>query len=114
MIFLNEIRQGTISERSVALLQSSKDVIDSEEPTRLYTHNIDVDRINTAHMAEIKGRKKLFKAKVKGNLKLAETIKRSIMAPETLELKKDAKVMFVKNNYEKGYLNGSLGKVIEV
>ncbi len=109
---LNEIRQGTISERSVALLQSSKDFIDSEEPTRLYTHNIDVDRINTAHIAEIKGRKKLFKAKVKGNLKLAETIKRSIMAPETLELKKDAKVMFVKNNYEKGYLNGSLGKVL--
>ena len=34
------------------------------------------------------------------------------MAPETLELKKDAKVMFVKNNYEKGYLNGSLGTII--
>jgi len=109
---LNEIRQGRISDRSVALLQSSKDTIDTEEPTRLYTHNIDVDRINTAHIAEIKGRKKLFKAKVKGNLKLAETIKRSIMAPETLELKKEAKVMFVKNNYEKGYLNGSLGKVL--
>lgn len=109
---LNEIRQGRISDRSVALLQSSKDIIDTEEPTRLYTHNIDVDRINTAHIAEIKGRKKLFKAKVKGNLKLAETIKRSIMAPETLELKKEAKVMFVKNNYEKGYLNGSLGKVL--
>jgi len=63
-------------------------------------------------MAEIKGRKKVFKAKIKGNLKLAESIKRSIMAPESLELKKDAKVMFVKNNYEKGYLNGSLGVVL--
>ena len=109
---LNEIRQGEVSERSIALLQSSKNTIDAEEPTRLYTHNMDVDRINTAHITEIKGRKKLFKAKVKGNLKLAESIKRSIMAPATLELKKDAKVMFVKNNYEKGYLNGSLGKVI--
>ncbi|MGI9531098.1 helix-turn-helix domain-containing protein, partial [Lutimonas sp.] len=47
-----------------------------------------------------------------GNLKLAESIKRSIMAPETLVLKKEAKVMFVKNNYEKGYLNGSLGTVL--
>ncbi len=35
------------------------------------------------------------------------------MAPESLELKKDAKVMFVKNNYEKGYLNGSLGTIIK-
>ena len=109
---LNEIRRGRVSGKSVAMLQATKDLAETEEPTRLYTHNLDVDRINTAHIAEIKGRKKIFKAKVKGNLKLAETIKRSIMAPETLELKKDAKVMFVKNNYEKGYLNGSLGKVI--
>ncbi len=109
---LNEIRQGSVSGKSVSMLQATKDLIETDEPTRLYTHNLDVDRINTAHIAEIKGRKKIFKAKVKGNLKLAESIKRSIMAPETLELKKDAKVMFVKNNYEKGYLNGSLGKVI--
>ncbi|MCP4884318.1 MAG: AAA family ATPase [Flavobacteriales bacterium] len=109
---LNEIRKGSVTEKSIGLLQSSKELVDAEEPTRLYTHNMDVDRINTAHITEIKGRKKIFKAKVKGNLKLAETVKRSIMAPETLELKKDAKVMFVKNNYEKGYLNGSLGKVV--
>jgi len=109
---LNEIRSASVSSHSIGLLQARNREIDTEEPTRLYTHNLDVDRINSQHMAEIKGRKKVFKAKVKGNLKLAETIKRSIMAPEALELKKDAKVMFVKNNYEKGYLNGSLGKVL--
>ena len=64
-------------------------------------------------MAEIKVRKKTLKARVKGNLKLAETIKRSIMEPESIELKKDSKVMFVKNNYEKGYMNGSLGRVLK-
>jgi ATP-dependent exoDNAse (exonuclease V) alpha subunit len=109
---LNEIRSGNVSPNSIKLLKSNNKEIEAEEPTRLYTHNMDVDRINGQHMNEIKGRKKVFKAKIKGNLKLAESIKRSIMAPEKLELKKDAKVMFVKNNYEKGYLNGSLGKVI--
>ena len=109
---LNEIRSGYVSPNSIELLKSNNKEIEAEEPTRLYTHNMDVDRINGQHMNEIKGRKKVFKAKIKGNLKLAESIKRSIMAPEKLELKKDAKVMFVKNNYEKGYLNGSLGKVI--
>lgn len=109
---LNEIRSASISASSIALLQSSIGEIEADEPTRLYTHNLDVDRINSQHMSEIKGRKKVFKAKIKGNLKLAESIKRSIMAPESLELKKDAKVMFVKNNYEKGYLNGSLGMVL--
>lgn len=109
---LNEIRSGHVSSNSIEILKSSNKEIEAEEPTRLYTHNMDVDRINGQHMNEIKGRKKVFKAKVKGNLKLAETIKRSIMAPESLELKKEAKVMFVKNNYEKGYLNGSLGSVM--
>ncbi len=109
---LNEIRSASVSANSIALLQSSIEEIEADEPTRLYTHNLDVDRINSQHMSEIKGRKKVFKAKIKGNLKLAESIKRSIMAPESLELKKDAKVMFVKNNYEKGYLNGSLGMVL--
>lgn len=109
---LNEIRTASVSSNSIALLESSIGEIEAEEPTRLYTHNLDVDRINSQHMSEIKGRKKVFKAKIKGNLKLAESIKRSIMAPESLELKKDAKVMFVKNNYEKGYLNGSLGMVL--
>jgi len=109
---LSEIRSASVSANSIALLQSSIGGIEADEPTRLYTHNLDVDRINSQHMSEIKGRKKVFKAKIKGNLKLAESIKRSIMAPESLELKKDAKVMFVKNNYDKGYLNGSLGMVL--
>jgi hypothetical protein len=33
------------------------------------------------------------------------------LAPEVLELKIGAKVMFVKNNYESGFVNGTLGKV---
>lgn len=110
---LNDIRAGRVSDDSIALLSQNNKSIQDDEPTRLYTHNLDVDRINSSHISAIKGRKKTFKAKVKGNLKLAESIKRSIMAPETLELKKDAKVMFVKNNYEKGYLNGSLGTVLK-
>ncbi|WKK65606.1 AAA family ATPase [Lutimonas zeaxanthinifaciens] len=109
---LNEIRTGAVSESSIVLLQSCTKPLEENEPTTLYTHNIDVDRINSTHIKGLKGRKKIFRAKVKGNLKLAETIKKSIMAPEVLELKKDSKVMFVKNNYEKGYLNGTIGTVL--
>lgn len=109
---LNEIRAGRVSDHSISLLEENNKGLKDDEPTRLYTHNLDVDRINSSHISAIKGAKKNFKAKIKGNLKLAESIKRSIMAPETLVLKKEAKVMFVKNNYEKGYLNGSLGTVL--
>ena len=109
---LNEIRTGSISQNSRAILSSNNKELDDDEPTKLYTHNIDVDRINTKHLNSIKGKKKLFHAKIKGNLKLAESVKKSIMAPEHLEIKIGSKVMFVKNNHEKGYLNGTLGNVI--
>ncbi len=109
---LNEIRTGSISQNSRAILSSNNKELDDDEPTKLYTHNIDVDRINTKHLNSIKGKKKLFHAKIKGNLKLAESVKKSIMAPEHLEIKIGSKVMFVKNNHEKGYLNGTLGNII--
>ncbi len=110
---LNEIRSGTVSESSKEILSSNNHIIASIEPTKLYTHNIDVNRINTEQLKLVKGKNKIFRAKIKGNLKLAETVKKSILAPENLILKVGAKVMFVKNNYEKGYLNGSLGNVIK-
>jgi len=109
---LNEIRSGQISQNSIDILSSNQVELDVKEPTKLYTHNMDVDRINIQHLQAIKGKKENYKASIKGNLKLAETVKRSIMAPENLQLKIGSKVMFVKNNHEKGYLNGSLGNVI--
>jgi ATP-dependent exoDNAse (exonuclease V) alpha subunit len=109
---LNEIRSGSISENSIEILSTNNEDIEEKGLTKLYTHNLDVDKINTDHLQSVKGNKKKFKAKIKGNLKLAETVKKSIMAPEILELKIGAKVMFVKNNHEKGYLNGSLGIVL--
>ncbi len=109
---LNEIRGASISSDSLQQLQMRREAAELSDPTRLYTHNQDVDRINTEHLRSIKGPKRSFKAQVKGNLKLAETVKKSIMAPENLELKKNARVMFVRNNYEKGYLNGTLGRVL--
>src|SRR5207249_2239669 len=39
-------------------------------------------------------------------------LKKSCLAPEEFILKKGAQVMFVKNNYEEGYVNGTLGEVI--
>lgn len=110
---LNEIRDGNVSENSISVLSTNNNELNASEPTKLYTHNVEVDRINREYLHSIKGRKKEFKAKIKGNLKLAETVKKSIMAPEILELKIGAKVMFVKNNHEKGYLNGTLGSVLK-
>ena len=49
----------------------------------------------------------------KGRHNLVEMLKKSCLAPETLRLKEGAKVMFVKNNFEEGYVNGTLGTVVK-
>ncbi len=112
---LNEIRTGKTSEKSWKLLKNATEnkLKNKEEPTKLFTHNYDVDTINAKHLSTLEGRTKTFKASTKGNVKLIETLKNSVLAGENLELKIGAKVMFVKNNVEKGYVNGTIGKVVE-
>ena len=60
---------------------------------------------------DLQGEIKQFTASTKGNEKLVEGLKKSVLADEFLQLKVRAKVMFVKNNYDKGYMNGTLGEV---
>ncbi len=113
-LILNEIRTGSISEKSyTTLLATSNNKLGkNEELTRLFTHNFDVDKINSEHLETLKEISKKFKAKTKGNKKLLESLKKSVLAGENLELKKGAKVMFVRNNVEKGYVNGSMGEIL--
>jgi hypothetical protein len=73
---------------------------------------MDVDSINFKHLNAIDANGRQFDAVCDGNDKLIETLKSSVRAPENLTLKKNAKVMFVKNNFDMGYINGSLGEVI--
>ena len=73
---------------------------------------MDVDSINFKHLNEIDQDPRQFDAQCDGNEKLIETLKSSVRASEALTLKKHAKVMFVKNNFDMGYINGSLGEVI--
>ncbi|XID75812.1 AAA family ATPase [Alkanindiges sp. WGS2144] len=109
---LNEIRLGQVSADSVQMLQSTQHQALEADITRLFTHNADVDQINEQHLVAIKNKAHVFEAQTEGNEKLLMTLTSSVRAPETLVLKKGAKVMFVKNNFEEGYINGTLGEVV--
>jgi ATP-dependent exoDNAse (exonuclease V) alpha subunit len=113
-LILNEIRTGDLSGKSFKTLKkAAENVLDEEiEPTKLYTHNYDVDRVNAQHLSQLSGSLKKFKAKTSGNKKLIETLKNSVLAGEELAFKIGAKVMFVKNDKEHRYVNGSLGKIL--
>jgi ATP-dependent exoDNAse (exonuclease V) alpha subunit len=109
---LNEIRSNQVTPASLDLLRNAGDQQISIVPTKLYTHNHDVDVINRAELDALKGDPQYFTATTKGNAKMLETLKKSVLADLVLSLKKGARVMFVRNNYDKGYVNGTLGEVV--
>ena len=109
---LNEMRSNNVSNSSVGKLKTLAHKYSKGDATQLFTHNVDVDRINTQKLKEIASGSSFFESEGKGNQALQESLSKSMLAPPKLELKQSAKVMFVKNNYEEGYMNGTLGEVI--
>ena len=111
---LDDIRSGEISKSSQTLLDSRmyKELEVDVTPTRLYTHNLDVDRINLEELEKLEGQARRFSYESKGTEKNIEKIFKSSLVLETLALKKGAVVIFIKNNSEAGYVNGTTGKVL--
>lgn len=110
---LNQMRAQEMEVSMYELLSATKFNQLSISPTRLYTHNINVDEENELELKKIDAESRVFFAKLKGNEKMLEGFVKSLLVGERLELKIGAKVMFVKNNHEKGYMNGSLGEVVD-
>lgn len=88
-------------------------VPDNQIVTRLYAHNIDVDSINARHLKAIDQKVNLYSMTSRGSERKVEQLKKSVLAPDKLELKIGAEVMFVANNFSSGYFNGSRGQVID-
>ena len=80
-------------------------------PTRLYTHNADVDRLNDAELAKLDAEGMRYVMQTQGGRALVQAMKASCLSPEELVLKIGAAVMFTRNNFEVGYVNGTLGVV---
>jgi hypothetical protein len=112
---LNKIRKNKVDVETLELLKSrlDKDPQSGKESTRLYTHNIDVDVVNKKYLDLLSTPKKDYHMTSKGARNLAETLKKNCLSPEVLELKKGARVMFTKNHAEGGYVNGTLGVVVD-
>lgn len=80
--------------------------------TKLYAHNLDVEQINETHLKEIEDESKTFVMETYGVQAKIDQLMKSVLAPEVLELKVGAEVMFVANNFSDGYVNGSRGTVV--
>jgi ATP-dependent exoDNAse (exonuclease V) alpha subunit len=83
-----------------------------ENITKLFSHNIDVDKVNHSELSKLDKELKSFQMSASGNAKVVETLKKGCLSPENLELKIGAVVMCTKNNPKERFVNGTLGTVV--
>lgn len=111
---LTALRHGNLRRHHVEALLERKmhrtpfdDIV-----TELYTRNVNVDSINVERLQAIDGDLHEFAMTTTGRASAVESLKKSCLAPEVLQLKKGSFVMFVKNSLEKKYVNGTLGTIV--
>ncbi len=117
---LSEIRTGEVSDDAREALRSRYNVRGDGkggapliEPTRLFTHNADVDTLNDRELDKLESiAQSEYRMETRGREPLVALLKKSCLAPELLRLKIGARVMCVKNNFDAGYVNGTLGVVV--
>ena len=105
----NDINQAHFDALSERL---GLEVPQGEAITKLYSHNQDVESINDSHLRAIEDETKTYVMETYGVQSKVDSLIKSVLAPEVLELKVGAEVMFVANNFSEGFVNGSRGKVV--
>lgn len=110
---LSAIRDNSVNDSIRSLLTSRQNlkIMSDITPTRLHTHNANVDQLNQKELNKLPGQSTKYIMTTKGKKALVEQLVKSCLAPEELELKEGAQVMFVKNNFDSGFANGTLGVV---
>lgn len=111
---LNTVRTGELGYDVIDLIEERITDYDHEihgSMTKLFTHNRDVDALNLEALAAIEGDTETYHMTTRGKANLVETLMKGCLAQESITLKIGAEVMFIKNNPEKGYVNGTRGVV---
>ena len=113
---LEAIRTGNFDEYEFEFLKSRLHQQPTEADgvvTNLHTSNMDVDRVNDISLARIRDELVSYQMTGSGGRYGLEILKKSVLAPEQLDLKLGAEVMTIKNDAKSRFVNGSLGKVVD-
>ncbi len=111
---LSAIRKDTFNKEHLEQIQLRKVERNNlpEKIPKLYSHNLDVDSVNTITLSKIENTTETFTTTSQGADVLVAILQKGCLSPENLYLKIGAEVMFTKNNLKEGFVNGTLGTVI--
>lgn len=110
---LNKVRNNRMDAECLRLLNSrylpefTPD--DREGYITLTTHNFQADEINESKLNALPSKSVVFKAEVKGTFP-----ENNYPTKENLELRVGAQVMFVKNDPDKAFFNGKIGRIVDI
>lgn len=112
---LTEIRENNVTSYTWNTLRERfiNPMTPGMTPTRLFTHNSQADLVNTQELGKLSGEEHVYDLEFRGNEFLAEVMRKSSLIPEHLVLKERALVMFIKNSPDNGYVNGTMGRVVD-
>ncbi|MEO6942741.1 MAG: AAA family ATPase [Terrimesophilobacter sp.] len=107
---LNAVRHGTVTAEIAERLNSvGARPAPTDDAITLATRNDTVNRINAAELAKLPGRVLTAKAEIAGDFG-----GRAFPADESLELKVGARVMFLRNDSDQRWVNGTVGTVRKI
>lgn len=113
--FLNllmAIRRGSFSELHRILLRKRYSASAEDGIPQLFSHNFDVDRVNTAELMKLTGALRTFDMVHRGPENLVTQLKKGCLSPQSLNLKVGARVMFTRNDSERRFVNGTLATIL--
>ncbi|WP_144720310.1 ATP-dependent DNA helicase [Agrococcus jejuensis] len=109
-VALNAVRHGTVTADIAQLLNEAGARTPPEDDIlTLATRNDMVQRTNARELARLKGSVRKALAEVSGDFG-----PRAKPAEEVLELKVGAQVMFLRNDSQQRWVNGSIGRVVRI
>jgi ATP-dependent exoDNAse (exonuclease V) alpha subunit len=116
---LSDFRNGRVWGESARLLQSRVRSNPPATMTRLFTHNVQVDKWNGFQLSDLPGDESVLEAEQTGPDHQREFLTKNLLTPATLHLKRGALVMFTVNKNEPGkreplFVNGQIGTVKEI
>jgi len=112
---LNAVRVGRLTAEHMAILKKRVAVFPKRNLLRLFTHNVQVDTWNNSRIDDIEGVSETFEMRKEGAPFETDFLVKNLLTPETLTIKKGARVMVTVNITGEGRsllaVNGSLGTV---
>mgnify|MGYP001574031932 CR=1 FL=1 len=109
--FLDKVRLGKLDDAGLELINARAEKTKHEDSIIITPTNRVADFINHERLDRLQSQNYNFKAKVEGEFKFGVT---NLPIDLELNLKKGAKVIFVKNDGQGRWVNGTLGTVEEI